>query len=199
MSRRRETIPADYFDALYRSDPDPWGFRTSAYEQEKYEATLAALSRPRYGRALEVGCAIGVLTRQLAARCDRLLAIDGSETALAAARIECDGIAAVDFACGTVPADFPAGGFDLIVLSEVLYYLVPADLEAVAARCLGALQPDGEVILCHWLGETDYPLTGEAASDLFVSAALKRPLVHRRLVEATYRLERLQAGGPGTA
>ena len=193
MSRRRETIPADYFDALYRADPDPWRFKTSDYERDKYRATLAALTRPRYPRALEVGCAIGVLTRQLAGRCDRLLAIDGSPTALAAAEAECAGLDAVEFSCRTVPAGFPEGRFDLIVLSEVLYYLVPADLEIVATRCFDALRPGGEIILCHWLGETDYPLTGDAASELFGAAALKRPLARQRLADETYRLERLQA------
>ena len=193
MSRRSETLEAAYFDGLYRADPDPWRFRSSDYERDKYRATLDALSRPRYAQALEVGCAIGVLTRKLASRCDRLLAIDGSPTALEAARAECADCANVAFACRMVPAGFPDGRYDLIVLSEVLYYLVPADLEVVAARCLDALEPGGEIVLCHWLGETDYPLSGQAASDLFLAAALKRPLEHERLADAAYRLERLRA------
>jgi SAM-dependent methyltransferase len=193
MTRRSETIEASYFEDLYRADPDPWRFRSSDYERDKYRATLQALSRKRYRQGLEIGCAIGVLTRQLAERCVDLLAMDGSSLALTAARAECVDCSGVSFRQGMVPADFPEGRFDLIILSEVLYYLVPNDLEATAAKCLDALQPGGELILCHWLGETDYPLTGQAASDLFVAAALTRPLSHVRLVEGTYRLERLQA------
>ena len=39
---KRSLEPA-YFEALYAADPDPWRFATSAYEREKYTATLAAL------------------------------------------------------------------------------------------------------------------------------------------------------------
>ncbi|MDX7951685.1 SAM-dependent methyltransferase [Lichenihabitans sp. Uapishka_5] len=193
MSRRRDTIEAGYFDALYSADPDPWRFRTSAYEHDKYRATIEALDRPRYAAALEVGCAIGVLTRQLAARCDRLLAIDGSSVALAQAQRDCAALAHVDFACRMVPAGFPSGRYDLIVLSEVLYYLTAADLEAVAQRCCDALQPGGTIVLCHWLGETDYPLTGDQATDGFAATALRRSLVRERLAGEVYRLERFRA------
>ncbi|MFC7609312.1 SAM-dependent methyltransferase [Teichococcus aestuarii] len=71
MTHPTGSLPAAYFEALYAADPDPWRFRDSAYEAGKYAATLAALERPRYGRVLEVGCSIGVLTKQLAGRCDR--------------------------------------------------------------------------------------------------------------------------------
>ena len=30
------------FEYRYRADPDPWGYTTSAYEHEKYVATLEA-------------------------------------------------------------------------------------------------------------------------------------------------------------
>ena len=61
-----------------------------------------------------------------------------------------------------------AAGFDLIVLSEVLYYFDAADLKRTTEWALDALQPQGEVILVHWLGETpQYPLTGDTAAELF--------------------------------
>ena len=69
------SLPAGYFEALYAAAPDPWDFEGSDYERGKYAATLAALPQPRYARALEVGCSIGVLTALLAPRCDRLLAV----------------------------------------------------------------------------------------------------------------------------
>lgn len=191
MNRRTQTIAPDYFEAMYRADPDPWRFRTSGYEREKYADTLGALTRPRYARGLEIGCSIGVFTAQLAARCDALLAIDGSETALDTARAACAAFAHVRFAARTVPDGFPEGRFDLIVLSEVLYYLHGADLDRVAARCLDALEPGGDLVLCHWLGETDYPLTGRDATERFVGAMLRPPLTHAVLRNGTYRLDRL--------
>ena len=86
MSQPVPSLTVSYFDALYAASPDPLDFETSPYEAEKYAATLAALPRPRYRRALEVGCAIGVLTALLAPRCDALLALDGAEAALDRAR-----------------------------------------------------------------------------------------------------------------
>lgn len=191
MTRRVQTIEPDYFDALYAADPDPWRFRTSDYEADKYAATLAALGHPRYRRALEVGCSIGVFTRQLAARCDRLLAIDASSVALESARRACSGLDNIEFELGAVPAQFPSGSFDLIVLSEVIYYLEAKDVRALAGRCSEALSPDGEIVACHWLGETDYPLAGAAASDLFALEMVRRLPVRRVLHDDQYRLDRL--------
>ena len=188
MSRRTTTLPPDYFEDKYRGQIDPWDFRTSAYEQQKYAATIAALGRPRYHKALEIGCSIGVLTGHLAQRCDEMLAIDASATAIAAARN--NGIANAVFISGCVPQDFPTGRFDLIVVSEILYYFAGPDLTRVAARCADALTSSGEIIACHWLGETDYPLTGEQASEHFarqISGHLPvRAIVH----DDIFRLER---------
>jgi SAM-dependent methyltransferase len=188
MSRKTETIPPQYFEDKYQSNIDPWKFRSSAYEREKYQATIAALNRPRYARALEVGCSIGVLTQLLARRCDTLIAIDASATAIAAARETAPGN--VSYEVGTLPQDFPPGAFDLIVLSEVLYYFVEADLQRVATLCLDALAPGGDIIACHWLGETNYPLTGQAASDLFAARVAASLPVRASLRDNVYRLER---------
>jgi trans-aconitate methyltransferase len=185
----RPSLPASYFESRYQADIDPWRFRTSDYEKQKYQATVGALTKHRYRRGLEIGCSIGVLTAMLADRCDHLLALDGSETAIREA--EAKPLPNVRFEVAYVPQDFPAGSFDLIVLSEMLYYLSRPDLDDLARRCLAALAPDGEIIMCHWLGETNYPLTGDQASDLFIAAVRDslpdRALLHR----ATYRLERL--------
>ena len=191
MTRRKSTIDAAYFDALYAAEADPWRFRTSDYEREKYAATLAALSKARYSHALEVGCSIGVFTKQLAARCDALLGIDASDTVLATAKEACAECKNVTFEARMVPVAFPSGSFDLIVLSEVIYYLDVPDLHKLASRCAAALLPGGEIVTCHWLGETDYPLTGMVASDLFALAMIKRLPVHAILHDRDYRLDRL--------
>jgi 2-polyprenyl-3-methyl-5-hydroxy-6-metoxy-1,4-benzoquinol methylase len=191
MTRRTRTILPDYFDALYAADADPWRFRSSDYEQEKYAETLKALGRRRYRHALEVGCSIGIFTQMLARQCDQVLAIDASRLAVEQARKALAANNNVAFEVRMVPAGFPEGRFDLIVLSEVLYYLEPDDLLRVAAQCADALTPQGEIILCHWLGETDYPLTGTAASELFVQALAKRLPAQAVLRNATYRLDRL--------
>jgi SAM-dependent methyltransferase len=162
------SIASAWFEQMYAADPDPWGFATSAYEREKYAASLAALPPRRFARALEVGCSIGVFTGLLAARCDDLLAVDVSPTALAIAHQRCPG---VRFAECRIPGEWPSGRFDLVVLSEVLYYLNDAD-SAAAALCLGAtLRPGGCALLVHYLGPTDYPASGDAAAERFIAAA----------------------------
>jgi trans-aconitate methyltransferase len=143
MSRRQSSIPARYFDDLYAGERDPWEFETSAYEQAKYDATLAALPRPRYRRGLEIGCSIGVLTARLAGRCTGLLAIDVSEKALDAARMRCRTLPNVAFENTSVPAEWPAGTFDLIMLSEVVYYLDAGDVSRLPRlRWRGRYDPD---------------------------------------------------------
>jgi predicted TPR repeat methyltransferase len=191
MPRKTETIPAGYFDDRYRANIDPWQFRTSDYERAKYQATIEALGRPRFASALEIGCSIGVLTGLLASRCASITAIDASAIAIAAAREA--GISNAMFQVGALPQDFPPGRFDLIVLSEVLYYFSEPDLRRVAMLCAESLLEGGEVIVCHWLGETDYPLTGRAASDLFAQAIAVRLPFRDILRNDVYRLERLSA------
>ena len=189
MTKPKTSLAPAYFEAIYRRDPDPWGFRTSAYEAEKYAATLASLSAPRYGSALEVGCSIGVFTRQLAVRCDALTAIDASEAALDVARQDCRDLTNVTFGLAVVPDQFPQAPYDLIVLSEVLYYLSPEDLARLAEQCMETTA--SEVVLCHWLGETNYPLTGDEAATSFMAATLKRWPAQRGVRRGSYRLDRL--------
>lgn len=197
MSERADrSLPAEYFDALYARDPDPWRFETSDYERGKYDATLAALPRARYARALEIGCSIGVLTADLAPRCEALVALDAAEAPLRRARERLAGQPHVAFALASVPAAWPedAAPFDLILLSEVVYYLGPPDVERLAARVGASLAPGGDVLLVHWTGETDYPLSGDEAVERFVAAS---PSLEVRRAERAerYRLDLLQAPG----
>ena len=112
-----------YFERLYESDPDPWKFASSEYERDKYAATMAALPPGRFARCFEVGCSIGVLTHELAQRCDALLGVDVAENALDQARTRLRDMPWVRFVRMAVPTEWPEGSFDLVLFSEVLYYL----------------------------------------------------------------------------
>ncbi|WP_237478078.1 class I SAM-dependent methyltransferase [Lichenibacterium dinghuense] len=193
MTDARPSLDSRYFEDIYARTIDPWDFRTSPYERGKYEATLGILPRPRYRSALEVGCSIGVFTRLLADRCGAVLALDTSPSALGEARAANADRPGVAFREATLPRDFPEGRYDLIVLSEVLYYLSRPDLAALAARCRAALEPDGAMVLCHWLGETDYPLGGDEAAELFIAAAAPRWRRSASRREPQYRLDLLSA------
>ena len=177
------------FDRLYAANADPWDFHGSTYERAKYDATLAALPA-RCGALLEVGCSIGVLTSRLAPRCDHLLALDFAEAALGQARLVCAGYANINFLRAGIPAGWPAGRFDVILLSEILYFLSPADIDTTARRAAAALEPDGVILLVNWTGPNDAPCTGDQAAELFIaSAQLERDFAAN---ESTYRIDRLR-------
>ena len=193
MSRFDRTLPAKYFDDLYAADPDPWRFAASAYERDKYAATLAALPRSRYTSALEIGCSIGVLTRQVAAHCDSLLSLDVAQTALEQAALRCADLPHVTFSAAQVPGSWPPGRFDLILLSEVIYYLDLTDVARLAARVGESLGDGGDIVLVHWLGETHYPLTGDAAAEYFIRSAAPFARVLHQSRTDSYRLDVLRA------
>jgi SAM-dependent methyltransferase len=190
------SLPAAYFEALFQTDPDPWGFGTSPYEQAKYAATLAALPRQRYRHALELGCANGVLTRLLAARCGTLLAVDCAATALTHAQARCADLPGVRFEQRTLPAQFPTGAFDLIVLSEMGYYLSVGDLRQLRQRIVAALVPGGQLVLVHWTP----PIEGRLLSGDAVHALMLAPMRTLRQITGQrmprYRLDVLERCDP---
>lgn len=162
------THDADWFDSLYRSQGDPWRYETSAYEARKYARSLSLLRRRRHGSALEIGCSIGVMSGLIAARCDSLLALDFAPAAVDTARAR--GIANARFEVGAAPEDWPAGAWDLIVLSEVLYYLDPRQIDRLATLVARDLAPGGDCLVVTYSGETDTPLTGPEAGRRFLGA-----------------------------
>lgn len=143
-----------HMDRLFQA-ADPWHYRTSAYEARKRAVTLACLPRARYALAFEPGCANGALSEQLARRCDRLLCADASASALAWAREQVSAHAGLEWQQLTVPDQWPQERFDLIVLSEFLYYLDAEACAEVATRCLDSLTEGGTVLACHWRHHAD--------------------------------------------
>lgn len=138
-----------YFDAIYQEE-DPFQYRTRWYEARKRALTLASLPQAHYLRAWELGCSNGVLTAALAPRCAQLLATDISEDAVAAARTTLAAHTQVTVERAQHPQDWPEGRFDLIVVSELGYYLDAAEMQAMAARLAASLDPQGVLIACHW-------------------------------------------------
>ncbi len=129
--------------------PDPWK-ADSEYERAKRERALELLGDWRPARALELGCAEGHFTACLAPRVGELVAVDISGRALARAAERCRSQGNVsfqqlDFFGRPVPA-----GFDLIVCSEVLYYLRDRrQLRQTLERIAAALNPGGRLLTAH--------------------------------------------------
>jgi SAM-dependent methyltransferase len=146
-------VPRDfdrfYFEALFASRDDPWGL-ASDFEQTKYARTISLLDAKRYRRALEVGCAEGRFTELLAPLVDSLVAADISQVALDRASERCSRLGNVSFVRLDVVDDDLPGTFDLVVCSELLYYIGGKDvLVTVARKLAGALEPAGVLLTAH--------------------------------------------------
>ena len=158
----RPTLTGEFFDATYDRHDDPWGYTDRWYEERKRPLTLASLPDRRYRDVLEVGCGIGVLTALLAERADHVLAVDVSGAAVERARERVATLTQVDVQVADVADAVPAGSFDLVVLSEVGYYVDRATLDRVLADLRARLAPGGTLLACHWRHPVDaYPLTGD--------------------------------------
>jgi 2-polyprenyl-3-methyl-5-hydroxy-6-metoxy-1,4-benzoquinol methylase len=191
MSSATQSRDVAHFERIYANGDDPWNFRTSPYERAKYAATMAALPARRFRTALEVGCSIGELTRLLAGRCDAVHGLDIAAAPLEIAQRSCDDLPQVRFSQLTVPAQWPPGLYDLIMLSEVLYFLAPDDVHALAARVCQALPPNGVVVLVNWLGASDDPATGDEAAERFIAAASPALRVDLRQRFEEFRIDRM--------
>lgn len=149
-----------YFESLYADAADPWRFETSWYEQRKYLLTVAALPNDRYRRAVEPGCANGVLSAMLADRCDELFSFDFIEGAVDRASVRLADRPHVHVFTASFPDYWPDGTGDLVVWSEVTYYLSDVGWESAVEGMERWLEPGGTLVSVHYTGETDYPLHG---------------------------------------
>ena len=75
----------------------------------------------------------------------------------------------MDFRQAHLPAGEWGDGFDLVVLSEILYYLDTPALALLARRLGKAMAAGAECIAVHWTGDTDYPLSGDRATEQFMA------------------------------
>lgn len=141
---------AHHFDALFRDNDDPWRFRTRWYEARKRALTLACLPEARYAHGFEPGCANGELSAELALRCDRLLVSDVSARAAALAQTRLAAFAHVRVVQAQLPRDWPDDTFDLIVISELGYFVDAPAMDALADQTRATLRPGGTVLACHW-------------------------------------------------
>ncbi len=154
------------FEALYQEQPDPWQVGSSFYERRKLDLVLAALSRPHFGSAWDPACGTGHLAARLASRCDSVLATDLVPAALRLTGATCAGHDNVRLQQWAFPQDGdpePATPFDLLVLSEFLYYLDAAERAAVGPLIDRVTAAQAEVLAVHWRPEPhDAWLSGAA-------------------------------------
>jgi SAM-dependent methyltransferase len=181
-------VSCEQLEGIYAAGDDPWSFRTSAYEQSKFRATCAALPRHRYRSVLELGCGNGELARHIAPRCAAYTGVDAVQTALDAAR---RALPEGRFHRLFLPAPLPEGEHDLLLLSEVLYFLDPPGLAALAQQ-IDRRWPEADLVCVTWLGPSGNALEGEEALDIFRSWS--RRALHRVAASDRYRIDVAEGG-----
>jgi cyclopropane fatty-acyl-phospholipid synthase-like methyltransferase len=186
---RGSTTSAEFFESKYRESKDPWDFAGSEYERFRYEATVAALDKPPYGRAFEPGCSIGELTWRLANLCGHVDAMDISCSAVERARRRCRDYSNITFHAGSLPHHIPNDEFDLIVFSEIGYYFEEADLRQLGSMLVRRIRESGTLLAVHWLGiSNDHLLSGDRVHEVLgCLEGLKLTLSKRH---AEFRLDR---------
>lgn len=156
-------ITAADFEARYQSDPDPWGYVSSGYERDKYDATLTACGPGRFASALELGSSIGVFSARLAPRCDLLISIDAAPSAVAAARDRLTEQPHAETILGAIPDAIPCRTYDLVVASEILYYLDETELAGTLRRLRHSMTAGARLVAVHWRpAGPERPFTADA-------------------------------------
>jgi SAM-dependent methyltransferase len=181
---RRLIIDPAGFEAKFQENIDPWNYAASPFEAYKRAVLLHACGSRVHGRGLELACAIGETTRMLSPRCLRLLAVDSSATALKEAARRTKEHSNVTLGQALLPRQMPRGPFDLIVASEILYYLRPNDLRILIDRLDWALAPGGRLVILHHLKDFGDAAVRPRLAQQYAVAALRHRMPLRRLINA---------------
>ena len=181
ISNQSAAYLESYFDALYNDNTDPWQYQTRWYEKRKRDMCLAILPQSQYNNAIELGCGNGVLSELLAQRCQALVSIDGNHQAVQLAKARLSELPHAKVIQGVIPnslltlentlsdtyplsSDTPTreSPFDLIVISEILYYLSPNDIDTIITWTQQNLAIGGTLLCCHWrYAIEEFTMTGE--------------------------------------
>jgi hypothetical protein len=138
----------DFGNQVY-TKVDPWDYGC-AYEQTKYLHTLELIPDSQLLNAIELGCSEGRFTEILASRVGRLLAIDISSVALDRARARCSAISNVTFRQHDISTGMVGDSYDLVVCSEILYYLRDAAaVEKFAREVRESMNHSGYLLMTH--------------------------------------------------
>ncbi len=162
-------IDVEGFERKFQKNIDPWNYTNSPFERFKRGVLIRACGLTKHGRVLELGCANGETTRALRRISLRLLAVDGSVTAIAEAKQRLAGSDNVRFDCLIVPDEMPRGPFDLIVISEIAYYLPQHRLSLLGRQITASLASGGRAVVLNHRRHFD-------------DAAQHASIAHRRLI-----------------
>lgn len=138
-------------DHEFEAKEDPWNYATTPNQVERIRSEVEMLDavrgKDRFQCALEIGCAEGLFTEQLAPLCEHLLAVDISSVALDRARMRL-GKGIVDFALWDMRTDPVPETYDLIVVIHAMEYVRnPLCIRRVRRKLVNSLRPGGYLLL----------------------------------------------------
>jgi SAM-dependent methyltransferase len=191
--RRREADAEArrFFDELW-SAGDAWELESSPYERERLRVLAAVLGGRRYGRVLEIGAGGGDMTRLLVPLADEIVGVDVSEAAVERARRRVVAPRVDVRVANVMEEDMAAWGpWDLVVLSETIYYLgwlYPFfDVGWLAHTLHGSVREGGRLLLANTRLNDDHGLMApwliDSYRDLFANAGFR--IVEERLHSGT--------------
>lgn len=182
MGETRSVVETAYFESLYSMSNDPWGMESRWYERRRVSLILASLPREHFDRGFEPGCGAGMLTTQLAGRCNALDASDCAPSAVAHARsrVMSAGLEnVVRLSVSEVPREWPRAHFDLIVVSELACYLSSGDQRKLAECATRSLNERGVLVSSHVNTSAEQRSSRVFAAALVGAHGLRRMVCHR--------------------
>lgn len=136
------------FEGMYRDFEDPWNCKDKVSELYRDVALMMIFKNRCFQRILDIGCGLGAFTERLrvANSGGAVLGVDVSERAVRKARENYpeSRFEAVDVTHEPLPSTDT--GWDLIVLSEVIWYVLP-QLMDVLKKIHTALAPTGVLFI----------------------------------------------------
>jgi cyclopropane fatty-acyl-phospholipid synthase-like methyltransferase len=181
-----------FFDHFF-DEGDPFGFDRNPEEKLKFARTLEVCGEGPLGRVLELGCAVGSFTEILAPRATDVLALDVSQAAVDQVARRLRDRRNVRAKAMSIPAEFPGETFDLIVASDVLYYLSVEELKYCLSRIETTLADGGSFVAVHYVPRMGSVLNGDEAHDILVAHTTLRHVLAERTEFGegrTYRVDR---------
>lgn len=143
-----------FFEFKYiKKDP----YLTTIDEKEiiKLEKSFDLVKDSRYKNILDIGCGEGYLVEKLIPLADRIVALDISKLALQRAEKRIRKDAHIDFIQKDILKYKPGENFDLIICSEILYYLQLEDVKTIAGKLIEWISPNGKLLLVNVYSKTE--------------------------------------------
>lgn len=183
-----------FFDHFF-DEGDPFGFDRNPEEQLKFARTLEVCGDGPLGRVLELGCAVGSFTELLAPRADDVVALDISQSAVDQVVERTRQYSNVRAVAMNIPDEYPAGTFDLVVASDVLYYLPVEVLQRCLERIEASIAEGGAFVAVHYVPRMGSVLNGDEAHDVVTAHTVLEHVLSERAEFGpgrTYRVDRYE-------